>query len=59
MRGGSLRWQAQTLRKLRVPALEGISDSILERLVDVSCSENQEEIDDAAGEAYGLLVGAT
>lgn len=59
MRGGSLRWQAQTLRKLRVPPLEGISDSILERLVDVSSSENQEEIDDAAGEAYGLLVSAT
>lgn len=56
MRGGSLRWQAQTLRKLRVPPLEGISDSILERLVDVSCSENQEEIDDAAEEAFGVLV---
>lgn len=59
MRGGSLRWQAQTLRKLRVPPLKGISDSTLERLISVSCSENQEEIDDAAGKAYGLVVDAT
>lgn len=52
MRGGALRFQAQTLRRVRLPLLSGISDSLLARLIGVSDSSQQTEIDDAADEAF-------
>jgi len=54
MRGGSLRYQAQTLRKLRVPALASLSSELVERLVSVSSSEDQSEIDSVAQSAFRL-----
>jgi hypothetical protein len=52
MRGGSLRWQAQTLRRIRLPRLTGLSDNVLDSLIRVSDSCNQQEIDDTAAEAF-------
>jgi hypothetical protein len=52
MRGGSLRWQAQTLRRIRLPRLASLSDRLLEYLVRVSDSLDQQEIDDAAELAF-------
>lgn len=54
MRGGSVRYQAQTLRKLRVPAFTSLSDECVARLVRVATSTDQREIDEAASAAYGL-----
>lgn len=53
MRGGSIRWQAQTLRRIRIPRLDSLSDSILENLVDVNDSPDQSEIDAVVGVAFG------
>ena len=53
MRGGSLRWQAQTLRRIRLPRLSSLSDNVLESLIRISDSFDQQEIDDVAGEAFG------
>jgi hypothetical protein len=47
MRGGSVRWQAQTLRKLRIPALGSISDTAMADLVELAESGSQPEIDAA------------
>lgn len=52
MRGGSVRWQAQTLRKLLLPPLESLSDHILSDLSGVSDSKDQREIDEAAVRAF-------
>lgn len=54
MRGGSVRFQAQTLRKLRVPDLVTLSDALLTRLSGLAWAESQDEIDDAAREAFSL-----
>jgi hypothetical protein len=54
MRGGSLRYQAQTLRRIRVPALASLRDSLLERLATVACDSDSDEINDLAREAFGL-----
>lgn len=52
MRGGSLRWQAQTLRRIHVPLLRSLPDLLVERLVAVSASSDQEEVDATADEAF-------
>ncbi|MEW5928846.1 MAG: Eco57I restriction-modification methylase domain-containing protein [Gemmatimonadota bacterium] len=52
MRGGSLRWQAQTLRKVRLPALGALPDSMVETLIAASGSTDQRFIDEAALEAF-------
>jgi hypothetical protein len=52
MRGGSIRWQAQTLRKLRIPALDTLTGSVVDDLVRVSTSADQSEIDDAVDRAF-------
>jgi methylase of polypeptide subunit release factors len=54
MRGGSVRFQAQTLRKIRLPFLKELSDSLLERLVEAS-EGTQSEVDDVAAEIYGNM----
>ena len=48
MRGGSIRWQAQTLRKLRIPELSTLSKQMIDDLIAVSASDNQAEIDEVA-----------
>ena len=52
MRGGSLRWQAQTLRKVRLPALRSLRDEVLETLIAASGSTDQRFIDEAVLEAF-------
>jgi hypothetical protein len=52
MRGGSVRWQAQTLRKLLIPPVESLSDRILSDLSEVADSKHQGEIDEAAFRAF-------
>jgi hypothetical protein len=54
MRGGSLRYQAQTLRRIRVPAMASLSASCIADLVAVADSRDQEAIDAAAIYAFGL-----
>ena len=52
MRGGSLRWQAQTLRKVRIPSLSSLPDRLVEELVAVAESSQQAEIDSVAEQAF-------
>jgi hypothetical protein len=52
MRGESLRYQAQTLRRIRVPRLVDISHDLLRKLEDAATSNNQTLIDALATEAY-------
>lgn len=52
MRGGSLRWQAQTLRKISVPPLDSLRDGVIGRLVEVAESADLQEIDEAAEPAF-------
>jgi hypothetical protein len=54
MRGGSVRFQAQTLRRLRLPALATVPDPLLERLADLAQTDRQDEIDEAARKAFTL-----
>lgn len=56
MRGGSVRFQAQTLRRLRLPPISVLPDTLLERLSSLAATGNQAEIDDAAKEAYALCL---
>lgn len=52
MRGGSLRFQAQTLRRIRVPALSALPANLLDHLVSIANTEHQYEIDAAVEDAY-------
>jgi len=54
MRGGSMRFQAQTLRKIRVPLLRTVPDRLLERLAELASSDAQSEVDAVANEVYSL-----
>jgi len=54
MRGGSVRYQAQVLRKLRIPHAAKIPASLMTRLASVSGSDHQQEIDSIAAEAFAL-----
>lgn len=54
MRGGTLRFQAQYLRKIRVPAPDSFSSEIRARLVDAFRSRDVDEATAAAASAYGL-----
>lgn len=55
MRGGSVRYQAQTLRRVRVPTFDSLPARLVDRLREVATSTDQKAIDDAASEAYGEL----
>lgn len=52
MRGGAVRYQAQVLRKLRVPLASSLSSELVDRLSTVAHSINQAEIDAVAAEAF-------
>lgn len=54
MRGGAVRYQAQVLRKVRVPLAAGLSVALVDRLAVVAGSGNQSEIDAVAEEAFNL-----
>jgi hypothetical protein len=53
MRGGSIRWQAQVLRRLRVPHLNDVPGELLERMVSAGPGKDTELINALADEAYG------
>ena len=54
MRGGSVRYQAQVLRKLRVPLASSISHKLQSELAAVSGSNDQSQIDSLSAEAFAL-----
>ena len=54
MRGGSVRYQAQGLRKLRIPKAAKLPDSLMKQLAAVAGSSDQKKIDSLALEAYNL-----
>lgn len=54
MRGGSVRFQAQTLRRVRLPMVRSLSDDLLARLTAVAESDRQAEIDELAEEAFAF-----
>lgn len=56
MRGGSLRYQAQTLRRLRIPRLATLSESLLEQLAQVAASSDTGALNELAREAFGLVA---
>ncbi|XQE81050.1 Eco57I restriction-modification methylase domain-containing protein [Streptomyces microflavus] len=58
MRGGTLRFQAQYLRKIAVPRPETIPDDIASRLRDAFRAGDRAAATRAAEEAYGLPVGS-
>jgi len=60
MRGGTLRFQAQYLRRIRVPSPESLSDALSERLRQAFRSRDARAATEAAIEAYGItdLAGA-
>jgi adenine-specific DNA-methyltransferase len=57
MRGGTLRFQAQYLRKIRVPAPESITPKVGELLRNAYRSWDRDAATRAAEAAYGLPVG--
>lgn len=57
MRGGTLRFQAQYLRKIRVPAPETIPAEIADRLRDAFRAYDRDAATRAAEAAYGLSEG--
>ncbi|SNU01062.1 TaqI-like C-terminal specificity domain-containing protein [Ruaniaceae bacterium KH17] len=58
MRGGTLRFQAQYLRKIVVPPADSISENTANRLREAFRLGDRDEATRAAEEAYGLPVGA-
>lgn len=54
MRGGTLRFQAQYLRRIRVPDPASLSDGVISRLRGAFLSRDVEAATEAALEAYGI-----
>ena len=58
MRGGTYRFQAQYLRKIRVPAPDSISSRLKERLRSALRGRDRRVATEAAAEAYGVTLSA-
>jgi len=56
MRGGFLRFQAQYLRRIRLPKWDDVSDSLKEQLKLAGVSRNIFACNDAVFELYGLTI---
>jgi hypothetical protein len=54
MRGGTLRFQAQYLRRIRVPQREALSEDLRERLRDAFRQRDRQAATAAALDAYGI-----
>ncbi len=54
MRGGAIRYQTQTLRKLRLPAADSISPALLDRLASLAESSDLAAVNAAANEAFSI-----
>ena len=58
MRGGTYRFQAQSLRKIHVPAPDSISSRLKEHLRSAFRGRDRRAATDAAAEAYGVTLSA-
>lgn len=58
MRGGSLRYQAQTLRRIRVPCLSSLTPTLLEHLINAAASQDQRLVDELATQAYAIALSS-
>lgn len=56
MRGGYLRFQAQYLRRIRLPRWESVSDPMRDRLKRFSEANDRHELNDIVAKLYGLSV---
>jgi hypothetical protein len=56
MRGGYLRFQAQYLRRIRIPKWEHLSAAVIEALKSAAVTHNREACNRAAAEAYELSI---
>lgn len=54
MRGGSVRYQAQVLRKVRLPKADAISDAVANTLAALAGSTDTSQLDELAHVAFGL-----
>jgi hypothetical protein len=54
MRGGALRYQAQVLRKVRLPSYASLSADLVARLAAAGGSDDQAVIDALAEEGFGV-----
>jgi hypothetical protein len=54
MRGDFLRFQAQYLRRICIPRIESLKKRAVNRLLSVDASIDQDDIDDAVADVYGL-----
>ena len=54
MRGGSLRYQAQVLRKVRLPHIDSLSKELIAQLVALASAGDQAELDAVCGKAFQL-----
>ncbi|HET6911970.1 MAG TPA: Eco57I restriction-modification methylase domain-containing protein [Rhodanobacteraceae bacterium] len=59
MSGGFLRFQAQYLRRIRLPCWDKVSLELRDQLVRVANSREQEEVDSPVFELYGLSIAET
>lgn len=57
MRGGYLRFQAQYLRRIRVPHWRNVTPEMRCRLIDAGRTANQSACNEAVAELYGLADG--
>ena len=57
MRGGSLRYQAQTLRRIRLPRLAALSDNLLEQLAANASNQSTDALDELAKESFDVRSG--
>lgn len=56
MRGGYLRFQAQYLRRIRLPLWEDVPEAVRKALVSAADSENVQECNDAVAALYRLTI---
>lgn len=54
MRGGYLRFQAQYLRKIRIPKWQDVSADLRQRLADYAETNNRHALNQIVSELYGL-----
>lgn len=54
MRGGYLRFQAQYLRKIRLPKWEAVTPSLRKRLADYADTNDRHTLNEIVSELYGL-----
>jgi methylase of polypeptide subunit release factors len=59
MRGGGIRWQAQTLRRVRVPGVDSLRLETLEALSELAMSSDLAAIDRAVDAAYDEATSAS